>query len=43
MFKERPAVHRFPGSMAGRVQALAEAVHGDWNGDADCHLDAGRP
>jgi uncharacterized HhH-GPD family protein len=26
MFKERPAVHRFPGSMAARVQALAEAV-----------------
>ena len=34
VFKERPAVHRFPGSMAGRVQALAEAVQSDWNGDA---------
>src|SRR6476660_2206182 len=32
LFKERPAVHRFPGSMAGRVQALAETVHQDWNG-----------
>lgn len=34
LFKERPAVHRFPGSMAGRVQALAETVQRDWNGDA---------
>lgn len=34
VFKERPAVHRFPGSMAGRVQALAEAVQSDWNGEA---------
>ncbi|MFH5877415.1 HhH-GPD-type base excision DNA repair protein [Arthrobacter sp. NA-172] len=34
VFKERPAVHRFPGSMAGRVQALAETVQRDWNGDA---------
>ncbi|WP_285241111.1 HhH-GPD-type base excision DNA repair protein [Arthrobacter sp. G.S.26] len=34
LFKERPAVHRFPGSMAGRVQALAEAVQGEWGGDA---------
>jgi uncharacterized HhH-GPD family protein len=34
MFKERPAVHRFPGSMAARVQALAETVHNEWDGDA---------
>ncbi|MFE4541170.1 HhH-GPD-type base excision DNA repair protein [Arthrobacter sp. NPDC056727] len=34
VFKERPAVHRFPGSMAARVQALAEAVESDWNGEA---------
>src|SRR5512141_2752718 len=34
VFKERPAVHRFPGSMAGRVQALAETVQRDWEGDA---------
>jgi uncharacterized HhH-GPD family protein len=34
VFKERPAVHRFPGSMAGRVQALAEAVQSEWNGEA---------
>jgi uncharacterized HhH-GPD family protein len=34
VFRERPAVHRFPGSMAARVQALAEAVESDWNGEA---------
>ena len=43
MFKERPAVHRFPGSMAGRVQALAETVHGDWNGDATAIWTQGDP
>ena len=34
VFKERPAVHRFPGSMAARVQALAEAVQSEWDGEA---------
>jgi uncharacterized HhH-GPD family protein len=34
IFKERPSVHRFPGSMAGRVQDLAATVQRDWNGDA---------
>src|SRR5437764_820626 len=29
-----PAVHRFPGSMAGRVQALARAVADQYDGDA---------
>jgi uncharacterized HhH-GPD family protein len=29
-----PAVHRFPGSMAGRVQALARAVTDRYGGDA---------
>lgn len=43
MFKERPAVHRFPGSMAGRVQALAEAVQSDWNGDATAIWTQGEP
>src|SRR4029453_3481381 len=27
VFKERPAVHRFPGSMAAKVQALAKTAH----------------
>jgi uncharacterized HhH-GPD family protein len=28
-----PAVHRFPGSMAGRIQAVARAVVEDYDGD----------
>ena len=34
VFRERPAIHRFPGSMAKRVQALAEHVAERYNGDA---------
>ena len=34
VFKQPPAVHRYPGSMAGRVQALAAAVEEEWGGDA---------
>ncbi len=34
IFKERPSIHRFPSSMAGRVQDLAATVERDWNGDA---------
>jgi uncharacterized HhH-GPD family protein len=34
IFKERPSIHRFPSSMATRVQDLAATVQGDWNGDA---------
>jgi len=33
-FRESPAVHRYPGSMAGRVQSLCQAVAEDWDGDA---------
>jgi len=33
-FRETPAVHRFPGSMAGRTQALCQAIVDDWGGDA---------
>jgi len=33
-FAERPALHRFPGSMAKRVQALAQAITDDYAGDA---------
>lgn len=32
--KTPPAVHRFPGSMAGRIQALCAAVAEEWGGDA---------
>jgi uncharacterized HhH-GPD family protein len=34
VFRERPALHRFPGSMARRVQALCQAVVEDYGGDA---------
>ncbi|MBN9152031.1 MAG: Fe-S cluster assembly protein HesB [Cryobacterium sp.] len=33
-FRMTPAVHRFPGSMAARVQSLAAAVQDEWGGDA---------
>jgi uncharacterized HhH-GPD family protein len=33
-FKEKPAIHRFPGSMAERVRELAAVVAEDYNGDA---------
>ena len=33
-FKERPALHRFPGNMARRTQALCEAIVHDYAGDA---------
>jgi uncharacterized HhH-GPD family protein len=34
LFRERPAVHRFPGSMANRVHELAEYVRDTYDGDA---------
>ncbi|UUL76599.1 Fe-S cluster assembly protein HesB [Pseudarthrobacter sp. Fe7] len=43
MFKEQPAVHRFPGSMAARVQALAEAVENEWDGDTAAIWTKGSP
>jgi uncharacterized HhH-GPD family protein len=33
-FTEKPAIHRFPGSMAGRVRELAAVVAEDYDGDA---------
>jgi uncharacterized HhH-GPD family protein len=33
-FRQPPAVHRYPGSMAARVQSLCAAVQDDWGGDA---------
>ena len=33
-FSEKPALHRFPAAMAGRVQQLARLVLENWNGDA---------
>jgi uncharacterized HhH-GPD family protein len=43
VFTRTPAVHRFPGSMAGRVQALAQAVVDDWGGDAAAIWTQGDP
>ena len=34
IFREKPAIHRFPGAMAQRVQELARAVVDDYGGDA---------
>jgi uncharacterized HhH-GPD family protein len=34
VFREKPAIHRFPGSMATRVQDLATAVAENYGGDA---------
>jgi uncharacterized HhH-GPD family protein len=34
-FREKPAVHRFPGTMAQRVQDLARAIVDDYDGDAE--------
>jgi uncharacterized HhH-GPD family protein len=33
-FREKPAIHRFPGSMAGRVRELAATVVEEYDGDA---------
>src|SRR5271165_981073 len=35
VFKERPALHRFPGSMAGRVQEVCRTVAEEYGGKAD--------
>lgn len=42
-FRETPAVHRFPGSMAERVQKLCRAVVEEWDGDAANIWTAGNP
>ena len=34
VFRERPALHRFPGSMAGKVQALCAAIAERYDNDA---------
>ena len=43
VFTQTPAVHRYPGSMAGRVQALANAVRDDWGSDAAAIWTQGDP
>ena len=34
IFRERPALHRFPGAMAGKVRALCTAIEADFGNDA---------
>ncbi|MBB4662795.1 HhH-GPD-type base excision DNA repair protein [Conexibacter arvalis] len=34
IFREKPAIHRFPGAMARRVRELAVHVRDRWDGDA---------
>src|SRR2546423_7232617 len=34
IFREKPAIHRFPGNMAKRVQDLAALIAADYEGDA---------
>jgi uncharacterized HhH-GPD family protein len=38
-----PAVHRYPGSMAGRIQALCRSLVDDWDGDASALWTRGDP
>jgi uncharacterized HhH-GPD family protein len=33
-FRERPALHRFPGNMAGRTQVLCQTIVREYGGDA---------
>ncbi|GAA2235671.1 Fe-S cluster assembly protein HesB [Herbiconiux moechotypicola] len=43
VFRQTPAVHRYPGSMAGRVQALCAALVDDWGGSASALWTVGDP
>lgn len=42
-FRQTPAVHRFPGSMAARVQTLCQTLVDDWDGDAAALWTRGEP
>lgn len=42
-FKQTPAVHRFPGSMATRVQTLCQTLVDEWGGDAAALWTQGDP
>ncbi|MDN8549347.1 HhH-GPD-type base excision DNA repair protein [Microbacterium sp. NM3R9] len=43
VFRQTPAVHRFPGSMAGRVQTLCQTIIDEWGGDAAAIWTSGDP
>ncbi|MGM7680400.1 HhH-GPD-type base excision DNA repair protein [Microbacterium sp. A94] len=42
-FRQTPAVHRFPGSMATRVQTLCQVLVEEWGGDAAALWTTGDP
>jgi uncharacterized HhH-GPD family protein len=42
-FRIPPSIHRYPGSMAGRVQAMCAAVVEEWGGDAAAIWTTGDP
>ncbi|EXJ52624.1 HhH-GPD-type base excision DNA repair protein [Microbacterium sp. MRS-1] len=42
-FQQSPAVHRYPGSMAGRVQTLCRTLEEEWGGDAAALWTEGDP
>ena len=43
IFRQSPAVHRFPGSMAKRVQEVSEVIVSNWNGDTAAIWSADNP
>ena len=43
LFSEKPAVHRFPGSMAKRLQTLAQTIVDEYGGDVVALWTAGDP
>jgi uncharacterized HhH-GPD family protein len=43
LFRISPSVHRFPGSMAGRVQGMCAAIVADWGGEASNIWMSGSP
>ena len=43
VMKQSPSVHRFPGSMGGRLQSLASAIVTDWGGDTAAIWTQGDP
>jgi uncharacterized HhH-GPD family protein len=42
-FRQTPSIHRYPGSMAARVQSLCAALEQDWGGDAAALWTRGEP
>lgn len=43
VMKQTPSVHRFPGSMAGRLQSLSAAIVDHWGGDTAAIWTEGDP